>query len=238
MAIVVVRTDRPVEGAALPSLASETPLTAAEAARLYRRALGDVVETVAASGADLLVTHPDAEASVREVVEPALEQPEAARFEPQVGSTPAAQLGNTVTHLLEEEGESSVGVLAPTAVLVGRSDVDGAAMTLRRHGVVVGPATAGGIHYAGFTDPIDFADVYRAPMVERLVEGAGEAGLSATLRSFSPTLDTRAGLLTALPIVRARRTAGVAVPERTADYLADLGLRATEGGEGIELVRD
>jgi len=233
MAIVVVRTDRPVEGEALADLAEVTPLTEGEAATLYRRALGDVCETVESSGAELLVTHPEGtRREVRDAVEPALVTPDAARFEPQVGSTTDARLGNTVTHLLDEEGASSVGVLDPTAVLVDRSTIDQAAMTLRRHDVVVGPATAGGIHYAGFTDPIDFTDVDRPPMVETIVQGAVEAGLSADVLAPSPTLATPADLRSTLPILRARRAAGLAVPERTSDYLDELGLRTVEAEEG------
>ncbi|WP_135667708.1 DUF2064 domain-containing protein [Halorhabdus rudnickae] len=241
MATVVIRADRPVEGAPLADLAAATPLTEDEAATLYRRALGDVVEIAETSGAAVLVTHPeDAQQQVRDAVEPALDDPDAVRFERQVGSTPAARLGNTVTHLLEEEGESSVGVLEPTAVLVDRSTIDQAAMTLRRHDVVVGPATAGGIYYAGFTDTIDFTDGYRPPMVETIVEGAVEAGLSADVLAPMPTLATPADLRSTLPILRARRAAGLAVPERTSDYLDELGLRTVETEEegGMEIVRE
>jgi len=241
MATVVLRAEVPDEGDALVELAAGTPLTEAEAATLYRRALGDVAETVESSGAGLLVTYPgDSEGQLRDAVKPALGDPDAARFEPQVGSTSAARLGNTVTHLLEEEGESSVGVLDPTAVLVDRSTIDQAAMTLRRHDVVVGPATAGGVYYAGFTDTIDFTDIDRPPMVETVVNAAAEAGLSADVLAPMPTLATPAELRSTLPILRARREAGLVVPERTSDYLDELGLRTVEAEEesGMEIVRE
>jgi hypothetical protein len=232
MATVVVRADRPVEGDALVGLAAATPLTEAETATLYRSALADVASVVEQTGASLLVTHPedqpDDEDRLRDIVEPVLDAPEDARFEPQVGSSPAARMGNTVTHLLETEGESSVGVLDPTAVLLTRSSIDGAAMTLRRDAVVVGPATAGGAYYAGFTEPIDFASLDRPMAVEALVAAADDAGLSANVLDPSPTLSSLSGLRTAVPILRARRQAGLPVPERTTAALEELDLRVVD----------
>jgi glycosyltransferase A (GT-A) superfamily protein (DUF2064 family) len=240
MATVVLRADRPVAGEALAELAAATPLTDAEAATLYRRALQDVCGVVEESGASLLVTYPSTddgdEGTVREGVAPGLDDPEAARFEPQVGSTPAARLGNTVTHLLEEEAESSVAVLDPTAVLATRSTIDQAAMKLRSNAVVVGPAAAGGIYHAGFTDTLDFDGIDRQPMVETVVGRAAEAGLSTDVLAPSPTLSTVPDLQSTIPILRARRQAGLPVPERTTAYLADLGLHITESSEtGVEI---
>jgi hypothetical protein len=63
----------------------------------------------------------------------------AVRFERKVGSSRSARVGNTVTHLLEEENAQSVGVLEPTVPLVNRTEIDGAAMSLRRHELVHGP---------------------------------------------------------------------------------------------------
>ncbi|MFB6202593.1 MAG: DUF2064 domain-containing protein [Halorhabdus sp.] len=235
MATVVIRADRPVEGRALTDLAVATPLTSAQAATLYRRAMGDVCEAVDASGADLLVTYPDdaSEAKLRAVVDGAVEDPATVRFEPQVGSTPAAKMGNTVTHLLETEAATSVGVLDPTAVFVTRSTIDQAAMTLRRHDAVVGPAAAGAVYYAGFTDTIDFTDVYDPPVVETIVETATAADRSTAVLDPLPTLGTPSGLRSALPLLWARKRAGHAVPERTSEYVADIGLRMKPNdGEG------
>ncbi|WP_181686049.1 DUF2064 domain-containing protein [Halorhabdus salina] len=240
MATVVVRVDRPVPGETLPALATATPLTDAEAATLYRRALQDVCGVIEESGASLLVTYPstdgDGEGPVREAVVPGLDDPSEGRFEPQVGSTPAARMGNTVTHLLEEEDESSVAVLDPTAVLATRSTIDQAAMKLRSSAVVVGPAAAGGIYYAGFTDTLDFDGIDRQPMVETIVERATDAELSADVLAPSPTLSTVQDLQSAVPILRARRQAGLPVPERTSQYLADLDLRVTAAeATGVEI---
>jgi glycosyltransferase A (GT-A) superfamily protein (DUF2064 family) len=237
MATVALRTQRPVEGNALAELAAGTPLTDTEAATLYRHACKDVAEIAESSGASLLVTYPEgSEAQVIEMVEPALDDPSEARFEPQVGSTPAARMGNTVTHLLEKEAESSVAVLDPTAVLATRSTIDQAAMKLRSSAVVVGPAAAGGIYYAGFTDTLDFEDIDRQPMVETLVDRAAEAGLSTDVLAPSPTLSTVPDLQSTLPILRGRRQAGLPVPERTSQYLADLDLHVTASDEnGVEI---
>lgn len=229
MATVVVRADPPLEGIALATLASETPLSEADAARLYRSALGDVVSVVEASDPDLLVTYRqvdgvDAESVVCDALTEALDTDP--RLEVQVGSRPAARIGNTVTHLLEEEGETSVAILDPTAVLVTPRVIDQAAMKLRRNPVVLGPSADGALFYAGFTDTMDFTDVDRPPIVEAFTDAAVAAELGVDFLSMQPTLSTGAQLRSALPILTARQRAGLAIPERTVGVIEDLGLQS------------
>ncbi|ACV10373.1 conserved hypothetical protein [Halorhabdus utahensis DSM 12940] len=235
MATVVVRADAPISGTALPHLVAETPLTEREAAELYQSALQDVCEAVAGSGADLLVNYRErdeiednVEADLRDVVTTALDDPEAARFEVQVGSTPAARIGNTVTHLLESEGESSVAILDPTAVLAARPRLDQASMQLRRNEVVVGPSVNGEVFYAGFTESIDFSGIDGRLDIETIVDRANDAGLAVSTLEMAPTLRTAAQLRSALPVLRARRVGGLPVPERTVARLEELGLRTVE----------
>ncbi|CCQ32335.1 hypothetical protein HLRTI_001042 [Halorhabdus tiamatea SARL4B] len=239
MPIVVVRADAPIPGNVLPRLVEGTPLTASDAADLYQSALRDVSEAVAGSGADLLVTYreradrdEDVETLVKEAVTPALASPDAVRFEPEVGSSPAARIGNTVTHLLESEGVASVAILDPTAVLAARPRLDQASMQLRRNDLVLGPAANGEFFYAGFSEPIDFGGIDGRPDLETLVERANDADLAITTVEMAPTLRTPAQLQSGLPILRTRRKAGDPVPVRTVARLEELGLRAVENENG------
>lgn len=238
MPVVVVRADAPIAGHALPRVVEGTPLSETEAVSLYRSALGDVAEAVADSGAELLVTYPelegvdeDVEALVRDVVASALDGTDGIRFEVSVGSTHAARMGNTVTHLLESEGATSVAALDPTAVLAFRTRIDQATMQLRRNDVVVGPAADGAVGYAGFSEPIDFGGIDGRPALETIVGRAREAELAVTTVEMAPTLRTPAQLRSAVPILRARREAGDPVPVRTVARLEELGLKTTGGDE-------
>ncbi len=180
----------------------------------------------------------DAEAAVREVVEAALSDldrdPHAGepRYEPQVGSTAAARVGNTVTHLLEEEDAESAAVLWPTAPLAGRTVVDGAAMKLRSATTVLGPTTTGDVYYAGFTAPVDFEDALSEPAVETLTERTETADGETDFVDVLPSVATPAGLALTTALVRARRRADRRVPPFTAAAVETLGLRAvaSEGG--------
>jgi len=239
MPIVVVRADAPIPGTVLPALVEGTPLTETEAADLYQSALRDVSEAVVGSGADLLVTYreaggvdEDVEARVRDVVTSAVESPDAVRFEPDVGSTPAARIGNTVTHLLESEGASSVAILDPTAVLAARPRIDQASMQLRRNDLVLGPAANGEFFYAGFSQPIDFSGIDGRPDLETLVARASDEDLAITTVEMAPTLRTPAQLRSAVPILRTRRAADNPVPVRTVARLEELGLRSVKNEDG------
>lgn len=255
MTVVCVLADPPRPGLVLPELVETSPLDAAEAADLYAAALGDVCAAAEASGGDLLVNYrpddslpeehrpaeggPDAEAAVREAVAPSLDDPDGTRFEVQVGETFAGRAGNTVTHLLEEEGAASAAVTEPEAAFLSRTQIDEAAMKLRRAPVVLGPTEDGRVYYAGFTEPIDFADAYTPPALETLTDRAGDAGHDVDLLRTLPVVETGADLATAMLRIRTRRAAGLAVPERVAGWLDDAGLAVVpgEGPGALSVVR-
>lgn len=255
MTVVAVLADPPRDGLVLPDLPGGTPLSESEVATLYEAALKDAVRAVAASGGDPLVNYPsaddlpasgddhDPEDRLRSVVEDALDGfPEAdageVRYEVQVGSTPAARVGNTVTHLLREEDANSAAVCWPTAPLMGRTEVDSAAMKLRGSPVVVGPADGGRVYYAGFTEPVDFEDALEPPAVETLVTRGVDAGHDADFLPTVPRIDTPGGLASTVAIVRARTWAGRIVPEFTAGAIDDLGLAVREEGGEATVVRE
>lgn len=228
----------------LSSLVDRTPLAAADAARLYEAAVADVLRAVAESGGDALVNYRDEgtlpeafadgdhEAAVRELAAAALgdEALDEVRFERQVGSTRAARIGNTVTHLLEREGATTVGVLEPTAPLVGRTEVDGAAMSLRRNDVQLGPSQGGRTYFAGFAEPIDFEGAYAAPELATLARRGADAGLSVGFAPRVPTVSDPCGLRSTVAGIAARRTADKRYPEVTAAAIDDLGLSIGEDG--------
>lgn len=234
MTTVAVLANPPREGAVLRALVDEDVVTEPQAVRLYRAMLGDVCEAVQTSGGELLVNYrpadhlpvdvDDPESAVRSAVEDALDDTGEIRYEVQVGSTFAARVGNTVTHLLEREGVQTAAAVTPAAAFLARRHIDSAAMKLRRNDVVLGPTTAGRVYYAGFAEPIDFTDVYESPAVERLVERAGEADLDADFLPMLPTLEDPTDLDTVLPLLRARTDAGLQVPFRTATVLSELDL--------------
>lgn len=233
MTTVAVLADPPQKGAVLEGLVDDV-VTEAQAVTLYRAMVGDVCEAVQTSGAELLVNYrpadqlpvdvDDPEDALRSVVEDALDDTDDIRYEVQVGSTFAARVGNTVTHLLEREEVQTAAAVTPVAAFLGRQHVDSAAMKLRRSGVVLGPTTDGRVYYAGFTDPIDFTDAYDPPAVESLVERAGEADLDTDFLPMLPTLETAHDMQTVLPLLRARTAAGSRIPFRTASVISGLDL--------------
>lgn len=237
MTTVAVLADPPREGAVLPELVDDDVVTETQAASLYGAMVADVCEAVQSSGAELLVNYrsadqlptevDDPESILRAVVEDALEDTSDVRYEVQVGSTFAARVGNTVTHLLEGEAVQTAAAVTPAAAFLGRQHVDSAAMKLRRSDVVLGPTTGGRAYYAGFADTIDFSDAYEPPAVESLVERAGDAGHAVDFLPMLPTLETTEDLQTVLPLLRARETAGLQVPSRTASALAELDIEPT-----------
>ncbi|WP_254271458.1 hypothetical protein [Haloarcula marina] len=245
MTTVAVLADPPVDGFVLPELAAG-PLDESEASALYAAMLADVCRAIEASGADLLVNYRsadnvpdgvDPEAAVSEVLDEALDAPAEARYEVQVGSTFAARVGNTVTHLLEREQVTTAAAVEPTAGLLARQQIDSAAMKLRSSDVVLGPGTDGRVYYAGFSAPIDFEEAYATPAVETLVDRAADAGMRVDFLPTVPTVETPADLLTVVPWLRARRRAERVVPPRTTTLVQELGLRVRDGDDGPELVR-
>jgi len=246
MTTVAVLTDPPVEGVVLPELAGGL-LDEAEATALYTAMLGDVCRAVEASGAELLVNYRpadqvpdgvDPESTVREWLDETLKSPDEARYEVQVGSTFAARVGNTVTHLLEREGVKTAAAVTPTAGLLTRQQIDSAAMKLRSSEVVLGPATEGRVYYAGFAEPVDFTDAYATPAVETLTDCAGDAGHRVDFLPTMPVVETRADLRTVVPLLRSRHRSERVVPPRTTTLVNELGLHVVDGDDGPELVRE
>ena len=244
--IVVVPVDPPRAGLVCPTIADQTPLEQSDAARLYRAATADVLRAVAESGGDLLVNYRDeetlpsefvseetsAEAAVRSLVSDALGDTtdEEIRLERQVGSTRAARVGNTVTHLLKRESVASVGVLEPTVPLVRRTEIDGAAMSIRRKDVVLGPTLEGETYLAAFSEPIDFDGAYTPPAVATVANRAADAGVGVAFAPMLPTVTTPAGLRSTLAILEARRTAGHSIPAASAGVIDELGLGVDSEG--------
>jgi len=237
MTTVVVPAEPPIAGQRLPAL--QDVFSPDRAAALYAAMLGDVCQAVQHGEADLLVNYPPAESvpegvdpedALREVVSPAVADPNAVRYEVQVGSNRAAHVGNAVTHLLESEGEATVGVLEPTAPFLGRQHLGSAAMKLRSNGAVVGPSTNGRVYFAAFREPIDFTDVYQPPATETVTARAVEAGLDVDFLPLLPRVETEADLATAVPLLGAREQADRIVPARTADFFEGVDPETWEAG--------
>jgi hypothetical protein len=250
MTTVAVLADAPRPGLVLTDLAETTPLSESEAADCYTAMFRDVCGAIAESGADLLVNYraaddlpdefadADPEAELREALGGVVSNPASVRFEVQVGETLAGRVGNTVTHLLEEEAVNTAAAVQPTAALLGRQQVDEAAMKLRRSGVTLGPATDGRVYYAGFADPIDFDDAYAAPSVETLTDRALDEGHEVDFLPMLPVVEDGADLAGALTQVRARRRAGRIFPGEFAEFCAEAGLTVVSGTGGLKVVRD
>lgn len=238
MTVVAILADPPLEGLVLPELGASTPLSPSEAAELYVGSLQDVVSAVVASGGEPLVNYrPDdllpaphgdptvsSETAVRSVLSDVVD-PAELRFEPQVGSTVSARVGNTITHLLNEEGATTAAVVRPTVPLIRRVHIDEAAMKLRRSPVVLGPDGGQGIFYAGFATPIDFQDAITVPELETLTARGRDADRAVDYLPTLPTITTRWGLLGTVAQVRARTRADRPIPAQTARVIDDLDLR-------------
>lgn len=244
MTTVAVFADPPRPGLVLPELVETSPITAEEAAELYEAMLADACLAAERSGGELLVNYRsdellpddhaggDPEAEIRDLLGGVLEG--SPRMEVQVGSTHAARVGNTMTHLLETEEVASAAALSPAAPLCFRTHIDSAAMKLRNSPVVLGPATDGRVAFAGFADTIDFEGAYDPPAVETLAWRAGDAGLGTDFLPVLPVVETGSDLATVVSLIRARRIADRMIPTNTATWIEEQGLRV----EGEELVAD
>jgi len=251
MTVVALLATPPRDGLVATAIAESSPLSVAEAADLYEAQLRDAALAVDRSGGELLVNYPvnddlpaafrtdvSPEAELRALVADTLGGTENVRFERQVGSSFDARAGNTVTHLLREEGADSVAVVTPTAPLLSRTTVDAAAMKLRTTDVVLGPATNGRTYYAGFTEPIDFEGAFAAPSLPTLAERGRDADRSVDFIEMSPALEAGEDLFDVVPALRARFAAERVVPDYTAAFVHEHGLDvAFEDGER-RLVRD
>lgn len=239
MTTVVVLADAVPSTGRLESFVPE-PLSADEASALYRAMLADICEVVQRGQADLLVNYPaesrsgtsdTAETTLRELFELELPEPDAVRYEPQVGSTRAARVGNALTHLLEEEREGSAAVVAPTAPFLRREHIGTAAMKLRTSDVVLGPAPGGRVTFAGFRESVDFTEIYATPALETFTRRAVDAELDVDFLPMTPLLERPEDLQTAAPVLAARRAAGRLVPPRTTARLEEWGPTVETDGQ-------
>lgn len=244
MTVVVLMADAPVEGVACRQLVEETPLSESDGVELYRAVLTDIFGTLAESTVDVLVNFPapddipegvtldeQPEATLRAlagtVVDP--ERLDDFRFEVQVGSNFSAKAGNAITHLLRDEEYHSAAVLRPCVPRLVRSVVDEAAIKLRRNDVVLGAAGDGELYYAGFTDLIDFTDVFEENAVEEVSGRAGEEGLTVDFARDMDVLHSARDLRTIVTRLRAEVLAGKAVPEHLWTFIEETGLRVQDG---------
>jgi hypothetical protein len=220
---------------ALPALPESAPVSPAEAADLYRAAFRDALLAAENSGGELLVNYPeDGEDIARELVAGAEGLAESdTRFEVQVGSSFSARAGNAVTHLLREEGEASVAVLDGRAPLLAHTEIDSAAMRLRRDEAVLAPGPEGAVAFAGFRETPDFEGAWEPPALTTLARRCADSGLSVGFLAHQPTLHTAAGLASLVAAVEAGRSADRALPTHFAAALDELGL----GLSGAGLVR-
>ena len=251
MTVIAALVLPPRDGLVLPALPETSPLSSREATALYEAMLRDTFRAVERSGGELLVNYPETDhlpaaarsdtepvAELRALVADTMADPSAVRFEPQVGSTFSARAGNTATHLLREEEATSVAIVRGTAPLLTRLAIDSAAMNLRTNEVVIGPAPRGRVYYAGFTEPIDFADAFSGLAQQRLTNRAADADRATEFLPLSPAIETGADLLTLVPMLRSRVRAERIVPEHTAAFVHDHGLDVLDTDDGPELVAD
>ncbi len=251
MTVVVVMATPPREGLVATGLAESTPLSTAEAAELYEALFRDAVLAVDRSGGELLVNYPvdddlpadhrtdtSPEAELRALVADTLGGTEDARFERQVGSSFGARAGNTVTHLLREEGADSVAVVTPSAPMLSRTVIDSAAMKLRTNAVVLGPSTRGRTYFAGFTEPIDFDGAFEPPSLPTLASRGRDAGHDVEFLASSPSMIDGDDLLDAVPVLRARFTAQRVVPDYTAAFVDEYGLDVVVEDDEERVVRE
>jgi hypothetical protein len=238
MTVVVALLDPPPE--ALPALPATAPLDGEAAAALYRAMAADQLTAAASSGGEVLLNYPDPgrmpdsdpETWARDLAAGAEGvDPEALRFEVQAGSDFSARAGNALTHLLREEEAASAAVVDGRAPFLARTDVDTAAMRLRRNEVVLAPGLRGAVAFAGFAETLDFADAWAAPGLRTLARRAGDAGLETGVLPRSPTVRTGEDLLTVVAEIEARRAAGRPIPTRTAAWLDETGLSASAEAE-------
>ncbi|MFB6082455.1 MAG: DUF2064 domain-containing protein [Halanaeroarchaeum sp.] len=243
MTVAVALVDPPREGLVCDDLVEQTPLSAADGAVLYDAMLADFFATMAETNVDLLVNYPaaddlpegfregDPEAEIRDVAASVLddEDLEQVRFEVQVGSNRAARIGNAITHLLRDEGATSAALLDHRTPLLERSVVDEAAINLRRSETVVGPAADGQVYFAGFREPIDFADVFCGSPIENVVERSIDEGHTVDFVRRREVVTHPRDLRTVVSLLRARRAADSRVPSNTMRVVDDLGLRVADG---------
>lgn len=253
MTVVVAPVDPPRPGLVLTDLVDSTPLTPTDATALYEAFVKDLCRAAAESGGDLLLnyrpgallpdefqTGADVRAEVEELAADALSTDafDEARFEVQVGSTESARVGNTVTHLLDEEAVDSVTIADPAVPLRGRQHVDSIAMKLRRSPIVLAPAPRGRVSTAAFTAPLDFEGALAQPALVTLTNRARDADLAVDFAPQQVVVETADDLVGVVAEIRARQHAGRWVPPHTTQALAELGIAVTGAGDGVTISMD
>lgn len=249
MTVVAVPATLPRPDLVLARLPETSPLSPDEATNLYAASFKDVVRAADASGGEPLVNYraasdlpdhydADPETELRALVADVVDDIDDVRFEVQVGSTRAARVGNTITHLLDSEGVRSAAIADPRAPLLGRSQIDSAAMKLRTNELVLGPASGGRFYFAGFTAPVDFADADRPPALETLATRGRDAGHDIEFVESLPLVADGVDLLTLCSRIRSRVTAGRVVPKYTTALLDELGLYVTDEAGSAVLTRE
>ena len=243
MTTVVVVPDPPVEGVACKSLVEGTALTPADGLALNRAMLADTMGTLERSTVDILVNYPteeelpdgetsiDPKTEVRKIVATAMspDRFEEVRFEPQVGSNFSAKAGNAVTHLVRDEEVQSAAALRPCVPRLVRSIVDEAALKLRRADVVLGPAHRGQVYYAGFSDLIDFTDVFEDRPVEAITRRARAEGLDVDFLRNRELLAEPVDFEGVLSRLTADALADKQVPEQLWETIQERGIELKHG---------
>jgi len=252
MTTVAVLVDPSPDRTALPNCVDAGVLSASEAGDLYAGMARDVCRAVEGSGGELLVNYAPldtnrdtseesdrdaAERAARDLVADGLSAPNDARYEVQVGSSHAARVGNTVTHLLEREGVQSAAVVEPAAAMLERRHVDSAAMKLRGAAVVLGPSSAGRVWYAAFREPVEFTDAFEPPALGTLTDRACDEGFDVDYVERLPLVEGPADLAGLVTELRARNRADAWVPPETAAAVDELGLSVAAADE-LRVVRD
>lgn len=252
MTIIAVLTEPPRPGLVFSELTETSPFSEIEIADFYAAVLKDVCITVEWSGGDFLANYRtenelpgefveghSSEAKIRSIVADALDSTDNVRSEPRVGSMFPAHVGNTISHLFNEEEEvHSAAAVQPIAPLFGCTYLSSAAMKLRSMPVVLGPLTEGRVYLLSFLDPIGFIDAYVGPEVEMLVCRADDASHGLDYASMPPTLEAGTDPATVMPMLRSRVESERSVSEYTAAFVFEEGLRIELIDGVLELVRD
>lgn len=243
MTELAVLADPPHPGV-LGSMADHPGLSATAREQLYVAMLRDVCLAADSSGGTLLVNYrpataiegvEDSETALRGHLDDIVPD---ARYEVQVGESFAGRVGNTVSHLLEQEDVTSVAVFEPSAALVTRQIIDQAAMKLRLNDMVLGHAEDGRIYFAAFSMPVDFEDAYAAPALSTLVERGLEAGASVGFAPLQPIIETAADLAAAMILIDSRRQAALTVPGNLVAALDELPLEVGVATDGQPVLQE